>query len=285
MGKIKDEIAYQRAKKVAKEQYLGLNFERTVLLLTGAVMGFDMKNDDMGNIVITSLPVDNNKPTSTKLSFDLGSEGFGPQNENLAEVQKYFQKEIQKFLLADKPFPSFYEAYHTLMRDFYAERGADDNGWQFNNAQNLIRRSSQNLVDLFNARPDIHSMSKNVSFYAALCTLKHYLDMPAWKTYNSSYENCYPVNLFKKQTKGMRPIYVGIEIDMCDKYRTMHAPATATTEEESVAEETKRAVAQAQYNGAIDYLGLGNKIALEIEPASHENFWHTRRLREYFKSR
>ena len=118
MGKIKDEIAYLKARKNAKQQYLGLNFERTVLLLTGAVMGFDMKNDDFGNIIITSLPVDNRKPTSTKLSFELGDQGFDPQNENLAEVQKFFQKEIQHFLLKDKPFPSFYEAYHTLCVSF-----------------------------------------------------------------------------------------------------------------------------------------------------------------------
>ena len=285
MGKIKDEIAYLKARKNAKQQYLGLNFERTVLLLTGAVMGFDMKNDDFGNIIITSLPVDNRKPTSTKLSFELGDQGFDPQNENLAEVQKFFQKEIQHFLLKDKPFPSFYEAYHTLMREFYAERNADDNGWQLNNAKNLLRRSSQNLVDLFNGRPDVHSMSKNISFYAALCTLKHYLDMPKWKTYNSNYENCYPVNIFTKQTKHMRPIYVGVEIDMCDKYRTIHAPSIATTPDEKVEEETKRAIAQAQYNSAVEYMQLNNKIALDIEKAGQENFWHTRRLREYFKSR
>ena len=70
---------------------------------------------------------------------------------------------------------------------------------------------------------------------------------------------------------------------MCDKYRTIKAKPVATTEEESVAEETRRAIAQAQYNSAVEYMQLGNKIGLDIEPGGQENFWHTRRLREYFK--
>ena len=109
--------------------------------------------------------------------------------------------------------------------------------------------------------------------------------MPKWKTYNSPYENCYPVNLFKKQTKSMKPIYIGMEIDLCDKFRKFNAPISTTNPEDIVYEETMKGIARCQYNSAVEYMQLGNKIAIDIAPAKDENFWHTRRLRQYFKGR
>lgn len=295
MGKIKDEIEYRKRAKIAKSRYLEMNFERMVLLLTGAIMGCDMKNDDMGNIIITSQPVGDKAPCTTVLSFDAGIDGFNEAFQNIAMVQDYFKDEIAKCLAKDKPFDSFYTAYHQLMADFYTERNRDDDNWQLNNAKNLVSKSSRMLQQLYNDRPDRHSGCKELAFFNALLCMGHYLRMPKWSRYMSHSENCYPMNTFNKQTKSMPPLNVGIDIDLCDKFKKLNRPtveelvaqgmsAVEAVEQGGYSDDAEKGAGYIEYYGMIDYLGINHSINIDIPEYRDENFWHTRRLREYFKS-
>ena len=295
MGKIKDEIEYRKRAKVAKSRFLEMNFERMVLLLTSAIMGYDMQQDDMGNLIITSVPVGDNPPCTTVLSFDAGTDGFEEAFQNIAMVQDYFKDEIAKCLLKDKPYPTFYEAYHNLMNEFYAERSRDDDNWQLNNAKNLVLKSASRLQELFNSRPDRHSGCKESTFFCAINCLDHFARMPKWAKYASPFENCYPLNMFNKQNRKMPPITVGIEIDLCDKFKKIKKPTVQellaqglspveAVQEGGCGDDIERNTEMLQYNSMVDYLGINHNISINIDSFKDENFWHSRRLREYFKS-
>jgi hypothetical protein len=295
MGKIKDEIEYRKRAKFAKTRYLEMNFERMILLITSAIMGCDMKNDDMGNIIITSQPVGDKAPCTTVLSFDAGMDGFNEAFQNIAMVQDYFKDEIAKCLAKDKPFDTFYDGFHQLMADFYTERLRDDDDWQLNNAKNLVCKSSRVLQQLYNDRPDKHSGCKESAFFGALLCMGHYLRMPKMTQYMSHSENCYPVNIFNKQNKSMPPLTVGIEIDMCDRFKKLNKPTVAELVEQGLSpveaveqggysDSDEKGAGYVEYYDLIKYLGISDTISVDIPEYKDENFWHTRRLREYFKS-